>query len=214
MSARTYDPHAGNAWPGPFDPDTLTSYDPTLQITRTLFSRRRAPTELHASTELAITIDGSCHGNGTPSARGAYGIWFGPESRHNHAALCCLNCTPTPQSNQVAEIDARLRARKYVVNAMTLWVWGWAQNGWMVAGRGRPVANQRHMQLLHDMCLELEDDGIQVQFWRVDRMYVQEADRLANSALDEAAGCNCSQHPPAPVRKNRRRFNRKHPSRS
>lgn len=195
---RTYLPQ------GRFDPPNLTCYDPTIQLTR-LQECTRNTTNLAPTNEIAITIDGACRGNGTNQARGAWGVYFGPRSQHNSRGLLQNG----PQTNQRAEIVAAIKAldimepiiRHYTANwgmdldivlvtdsdylamSMTQWVWNWLQNGWTSANGG-PVVNGQLLELLHDRIERLENTGTSVKFWRVSRDFTQEADRLANEALD------------------------------
>ncbi|KAF8457041.1 ribonuclease H-like domain-containing protein [Kalaharituber pfeilii] len=203
---RTFYPDEGTSWPGPFDPPNITRYEPDLQLSRLMFSAIHNPTTMLPGHGIAIKIDGSCHGNGTPHAKAAWGAYFGPGSRYNSNGRVAQSHA---QTSQVAEILAAINAinivkpvldnllqerrivpdvvlvtdSEYLAKSMSEWVFGWMENGW-VAENGRPVVNAGLLQRLHDRIEEVTEDGIDVKFWRVSREWVQEADRLANAALE------------------------------
>ncbi|KAH0564836.1 hypothetical protein GP486_001772 [Trichoglossum hirsutum] len=72
----------------------------------------------------------------------------------------------------------------YLTKSMSEYVYNWVNNGWMNA-KGTPVVNGRSLEKLHDTIADLESEGKRVRFWRVSRDQNQEADDLANEALDE-----------------------------
>lgn len=75
---------------------------------------------------------------------------------------------------------------KYLVNAMTDWIFKWEDNGYLNA-RGLPVTNGG---LFRELALAVEDsndDDVDVQFWHVPRELNGEADCLANAALNGVA---------------------------
>ncbi|KAK7052584.1 ribonuclease H-like protein [Favolaschia claudopus] len=145
-----------------------------------------------------ISIDGACSGNGTPSARAAVGVYFGPSSPHNVS-----RSISGVQTSQRAEILAAIRALRkaktllqddtsvgaivllcdsqYVVGAMTEWIFGWKENGWKNANK-KPVENKVDFEELDALIEELEEDGLDVKFWLVGREDNVHADQLAKAA--------------------------------
>lgn len=154
---------------------------------------------------IIVAVDGACRGNGTAAARSSIGIFFGHESTLNHRALLA-NSRAT---NQVAELCADIVALEraleieqtgimrglgqvvvksdsdYRVKGMTEWIFKWEGNNYTNA-KGTPVTNAEFFKLLQELVLELNKLEVEVLFWHVARARDQEADALANSALD---GC-------------------------
>lgn len=62
---------------------------------------------------LFVHIDGACPGNGTKSAIGGIGIYFGSASCYNHSALINRNIIRPPTSQQV-ELTAAIRALEII----------------------------------------------------------------------------------------------------
>ncbi|KAI1767937.1 ribonuclease H-like domain-containing protein [Hypoxylon sp. FL1150] len=131
---------------------------------------------------VVVSIDGACCGNGTPSARAAWGVYFGPNSPHNDCGLL----DPTlPQTSTRAEIEA-LTDSDYLVKAMSRWIKGWIENGGRKAGGG-PVAHFQVLKDIHEFIEEMtygDEGGLYSKFWHVPRAQNPEADTLANRALD------------------------------
>jgi ribonuclease HI len=152
-----------------------------------------------------IRIDGACRDNGKPTARASWGVFVGPGSRYN---ACGRLEADLPQTSSRAEIEALSHAldavrnitkndyslsevkiasdSEYLVNAMSRWIEGWIEGGGL-GSRRRPVAHFGKLKAIHEKLDEMEygdDGGIHVQFWHVPREKNQEADALANEALD------------------------------
>ncbi|KAH0368561.1 ribonuclease H-like protein, partial [Aureobasidium melanogenum] len=62
---------------------------------------------------LFVHVDGACPGNGTKSAIGGIGIYFGPSSPYNHSALINRNNVQPPTSQQ-AELTAATHALQII----------------------------------------------------------------------------------------------------
>lgn len=146
-------------------------------------------------SSVVISVDGACSSNGTPSARAGLGVYFGPGSPYNMSAR--ISGT---QTSQRAEIRAAVRGleraagllqddfsirrlvvmsdSQYVVQGMTEWVFRWRDNGWKDA-RGHEVANATDLKELDELIERLAEDGIDVEFWKVDREDNTQADELA-----------------------------------
>jgi ribonuclease HI len=108
-----------------------------------------------------IYTDGSCLGNGSANARGAYGIYFGPYCSWNFGGLLPLQAR---QSNNSAEIvaitEALLSANrhnhsqveirtdsKFLITCIQTLVPDWLRSGWKTSA-GKPVINQLEFEEL------------------------------------------------------------------
>ncbi|KAJ6619995.1 ribonuclease H-like domain-containing protein [Mycena sp. CBHHK59/15] len=200
--------HLGTTVTGPrtFEPSPALSdrspaniVSPSSPFSNIFFSTMREPEKKLVDTRtVLISVDGACAGNGTPSARAGVGIFFGPNSPHNVS-----EAISGPQTNQRAEILAATKAlrkasnlledvisvskivllcdSKYVVGAMTEWVFAWKENGWKNA-KGGQVENKADFQELDAAIEKLEEDGLDVKFWLVGRENNAQADQLAKAA--------------------------------
>lgn len=200
---RYFDPLFSTAWTGPVNPATLIDYDPEAQVSNTLFSTVYNPTELEPmSSSIAIFVDGACLHKGKGSeARAGYGIFFGNGSKYNSHGLVDSDLK---QTSQVAEIVAALKAleivdevwknvglmevvlvsdSEYLVKSMCEYIWKWLKNGFK-ASTGKKVENEVLLKKLHERIEQLSEEGAQVKFWHVKRDMNQDADILANVALD------------------------------
>ena len=153
---------------------------------------------------IIIAVDGACRDNGYPNARAAYGVYFNIDSEYNSAGLL----DEGPMTNQRAEITAAIEACKlcyqmvntpnfpqetkqvviksdsaYLVNSMVEYVEKWRLNNY-TSSRGRPVVNVDLLRDLDERVVWLEDEGVNMRFWHVPRAQNQQADKLANAALD------------------------------
>lgn len=72
---------------------------------------------------------------------------------------------------------------EYLVKGMTSWIMKWKKNGFRTS-TGAKVVNKEYFELLERLVVELNGLGVEVRFWHVPREYNQEADALANKALD------------------------------
>lgn len=154
--------------------------------------------------EIVIAVDGACRFNGRRDIRppASCGVFVGTNFPYNRSIL--LNAVYT---NQVAELKAGLNGllaamqvieenpehffdtvvikadSEYLVRGMTEWVHRWQHNGWRTAN-GRVVVNRDHFEELMEAVNELIDMNVKVLFWHVRKEFNEEADRLANTALD------------------------------
>jgi hypothetical protein len=71
----------------------------------------------------------------------------------------------------------------YLVNSMVDYIVTWKRNGFINA-RGHPVASRDLIEMIDDICYELNWHGFQARFWHVPRSQNMQADKLANAALD------------------------------
>lgn len=182
-------------------------------ITYTAAKQVRQLQEIHPRTKtveldrftVVVSIDGACRDNGKPTARASWGVYFGPGSRYNSSGRLSPDL---PQTNSRAEIEALSRAidtirvfshqdmtlqkikircdSEYLCQAMSMWIEGWIENGGR-RSNGRAVAHFDKLAEIHKMLDDMtygDDGGLDFQFWHVPREENQEADRLANRALD------------------------------
>jgi ribonuclease HI len=152
------------------------------------------------SNMIGMYVDGACSGNGEPWAKAGYGVYIGPNSRHN-----CSGTLPDDElhTSQRAEITAALRAldqideikehtsinsfiiasdSAYLVNSVTDYIFKWRENGWITSS-GKGVANIDLLRDLDDRLDNLQDARISVLFWKVDRSENEDADELAKMAI-------------------------------
>jgi hypothetical protein len=104
---------------------------------------------------ILVFIDGACARNGTPSATGGYGVYWGPDSYYN---VCKPLKASQPQTSQRAELTAAIVALNqiereskewdepsnfyilvsdsaYLVNSMTDYVYKWRENDYTAGHR-------------------------------------------------------------------------------
>ncbi|KAJ9602157.1 hypothetical protein H2200_013277 [Cladophialophora chaetospira] len=191
-------------------PPNALQYERKEQISR-LRMRSTGPETCRVGVDtIVIAIDGACRGNGSPGARASYGLYFGPDSPRNDYG--CLEASAS-HTNQAAEIRAAIEAinaaqrimykqgfrrdptnlivlqtdSSYLVHSIDRHIYKWRENDF-TNSRGRAVANGEAFNTLDHLIYGLETKGIQVQFWLLPRELNQNADRLANMALDDPTG--------------------------
>ncbi len=141
---------------------------------------------------LRVWCDGCCLDNGRPTARGGIGVYVSPRLMLSERLMGV-------QTNQRAEIVAAIRGveyvmaseaelngkqllvitdSRYVVDAMTDWVWKWRDNGWR-NNRGEPVTNATDFQRLDLLLCALEERGVTVMLRHISRHLNAKADELA-----------------------------------
>jgi ribonuclease HI len=151
---------------------------------------------------IGLFVDGACPGNGHPWAQGAYGVYFGEVSRYNQWGKVP---EPPVHTSQRAELWAAIVGMeqiwecwldhqditeyiivtdsRYVVNSISYYIYKWQMNGWMTS-MGTNVANQDLIRRLDNLLGKYSNRGIFVYFWAVNRSETEEADELANRALN------------------------------
>jgi|SRR5277367_1194649 ribonuclease HI len=176
-----------------------------------LFKEDSEGTLLHlfsSSRVIGVYIDGACPGNGTPRAKGGYGVYFGSDSQFNVSKPLKEN---SPQTSQRAELTAALVALNqierivkiardngtnlnpfiimtdsaYLVNSLTSYIYKWQNNDY-TAATGRQVANRDLFERVDDKLDAMANgrQGIDVLFWKVDRSDNEDADGLAREGAD------------------------------
>ncbi|KAL8734426.1 MAG: hypothetical protein Q9181_003206 [Wetmoreana brouardii] len=162
--------------------------------------------------DIVVAVDGACRDNGYPEAKSAYGIYFAVDSPHNVGSIitdsthssqraelrACLEAVGKVRDMEdvlestgepVDGLDGHLRHliikadSAYLVRGITEYIEKWRTNGYKTA-RGTPVVNADLFQRLDREVETMKDMGVHVRFWQVPRAYNQEADKLANAALD------------------------------
>ena len=163
----------------------------------------RSDVQVQGHPTIGVYIDGACPGNGTPTAKGSYGVYFAPNSPYNTSGKLP---TDFPQTSQRAELIAALIALEqiqtvnetyrslelfiiitdsdYLVNSIGKYIMNWKRNNWISASR-KEIVNR---DLFERLDLKLEElynrqHDIDILWWKVDRSENTEADRLANWAL-------------------------------
>jgi ribonuclease HI len=204
---RLYDP-SDDPCTYPIPLSQLVFYNTDKKISQLRMKVRSKPDPLPDETSIVVFIDGACRDNGHPTARASYGVYFGPNSPHN---TCGLLHQSLPQTSIRAEIEAFSKALAivreitdvdlklshikfatdsiFLVDAMSRWMERWIE-GDGVGSNGRQVAHFQVLKQLHETLdyMEYSDEagGREAQFWHVSRDMNQEADALANMALDES----------------------------
>lgn len=154
---------------------------------------------------LHIYTDGSCRGNGTPTALSGCGVWFGDGDARNVSAALPW----PPHTNQRAELGAVLLAlhavlasplrgagvsltsdSKYCVEGITSWVAKWEAKDWRRYDGG-PVANLDLWQAVRAAMLALDKRGTALRLtWtkgHASDAGNEAADKLASAAVRRVA---------------------------
>lgn len=184
------------------DPSELVVYNEAKQLSQLKY--RAGEPEINKSS-MVVHIDGACRGNGSPTARASYGVYFGPDSCYNlHGELFVHRLLTSTLAEIMALVDAiaaidkicakdtRLNDVKivtdsaFLVDSMSKWIYRWLESGG-IGSTGRQVTYWEDFDIIHEKLDEMEhrdSGGIKVQFWHVPREKNREADALANAALD------------------------------
>ncbi len=143
-----------------------------------------------------IYTDGACRGN---PGRGGWGVLlrYGEHERRLYGA------DPSTTNNRM-ELTAAIRGlealtkscrvnlttdSRYVMQGITEWLPNWKQRGWKTAGR-KPVKNVDLWQRLDELVIGHQIDWQWVQ-GHSGHPENEEADRLANQAIDELELQSC-----------------------
>ena len=158
--------------------------------------------ERYHSDSIFVAVGGACARNGSPSARGAIGVYFAKDSCLNISAPSAVryNCT-----SQIAELEACIWGlhvvrwlifykckwvsqviiksdSSYLIKGMTEHVYRWRANGYK-NHLGKDVVNADFFKMLDNDMLDLSRCGIHVRLWHVPCSRNQEADGLAIKAI-------------------------------
>jgi len=149
-------------------------------------------------------VDGACRGDGYVGARASYGVFVShyAEDLNRKGPVPALS----PQTNQYAELFATMQALEviheliiagedlthviiktdshHVAQAMSSFIWKWTANGYR-NWKGQPLMNGRAFKYVHEKVVLLEKEyGIRVSFYLVERRFNEQANALANAALN------------------------------
>jgi ribonuclease HI len=128
---------------------------------------------LHTNHRPVVYADGSCSNNGTHTAAGGVGVFWGSGNQYNVSEKLC-----GPQTNQRAEVVAACRALEtaieqnhkevelrtdssYTIKAMTEWIGNWSKNGWKTYGGG-DVKNKEDFIRLNNLCERVKVNWVHV----------------------------------------------------
>ncbi|KAJ5725476.1 uncharacterized protein N7483_006833 [Penicillium malachiteum] len=156
-----------------------------------------------------VYTDGACLGNGTANPRAGCGIVFRPESHSadNYVRFALESKGPRndlhPQTSNRAELRAVIAACQfriwsgegfktmviatdsvYVVEGITTWIIGWIRREWRTNSRNL-VKNRDLWECLLGEIERADEEGLDIQFWRIPREWNTDADRHAKIAAAE-----------------------------
>lgn len=157
---------------------------------------------------IIVAIDGACRGNGTARAKASIGVYFGQGNRSSNksetlprrdatsqrAELCAalrtvrfVHSSKRDPSVDVRTYPSRLIMKTdsdYLVKSMTDYIFKWETNDYTNV-KGTVVQNADLFRALFKAIRRLKRDKLYtVAFWKVPRYENEDADRLANAALD------------------------------
>ncbi|KAJ7929606.1 hypothetical protein B0H13DRAFT_2310529 [Mycena leptocephala] len=154
---RTFEP-----CPALSDRSPANIVSPSSPFSNIYFSTFREPQKKILDTRtVLISVDGACSGNGTPSARA--GPTSGDSIRDQSSAKGLNSAGGRDQRGCIV----LLCDSKYVVGAMTEWIFAWKDNGWKNANGGR-VENKADFQELDTVIERLEEMALMSSFGWLD----------------------------------------------
>jgi ribonuclease HI len=112
---RVFDPLQDDAHCG-IPADQLIVYEPDREFQHIRYMIPSTGESFPLRLSIVVSIDGACRGNGTPSARAAWGVYFGPQSSHNSCEVLDLSLT---QTSTRAEIEALSKALDIICNLVS-----------------------------------------------------------------------------------------------
>lgn len=146
-----------------------------------------------------VFIDGACLANGTPHARGGYGVYFAANSRYNTQGPLPRNERQTSQRAELLSCFVALEQiekfylehqrqvqtavivtdSSYIVESLTKYIYNWRENGYMSVS-GDPVRNRDLFEQIDEKLEDMNEmHNIEVLFWKIDRSENENANRLA-----------------------------------
>ncbi|KAI1012224.1 hypothetical protein LB503_004339 [Fusarium chuoi] len=176
--------------------DVLLAYSPHIGMQRIRYFA--GPYQLKKDvSSVVIQIDGVCRGNET-RYRGAWGVFFGPESQYNKSGLLPPDA---PQTSTYAELYALVIALEtirdevplcpervfimsdssYVAHAFTEYMSVWRQNGRIRAAHWNFVME---IKGIIDEVPWSSDRNMEFKFWHAPRELNLDANALANRAFN------------------------------
>ncbi|KAI1158509.1 RNase H domain protein [Nemania serpens] len=203
----------GQVFPTEFTPRSALVKPTTLFRARAHGSGTRYIHQDDAEKQLIFTR-GACLNNGQQNVKAGWAFVSGPGSHGGppHTTSGRLETAgpfgePSHQSIHRAELRAviaALRSRAwnndgvktiviatdsdYVTMGATMWAKSWIKKDWVKCGR--PVKNRDLWEVLLGEAEELDEQGVSVQFWQIQRDWNTVADAAAKEAAaeDEAVG--------------------------
>ncbi|KAM7219095.1 hypothetical protein V8F06_005533 [Rhypophila decipiens] len=170
-----------------------------VRVTPSICERERKP------IAMAVYIDGACRRNGTSYPRASSGVYFGPDIRHNDWG--CVS-REREQTSICGEIEGLYRAIRILylekqpggnfASVPTAWIFTDCeqlislvskirilQDGKMPKKPDVAITYFQQLDVIARIWDGLEDAGLCLQLELIPRSYNEEADKLANRALDE-----------------------------
>ncbi|MCJ1226471.1 hypothetical protein MMC12_003123 [Toensbergia leucococca] len=149
-----------------------------------------------------IAVKGACRGFGTPNARAAIGVYVAIWSAWNLS----MRLNWSAPTRRKAELMACLAALKraeiikggamtglsqvfvktdsvYLHRGVTNGILEWRANGWL-DDNGQPIMNGALFRLIEEASIRLDSMGVEFLICRIPRSRNQEANALANAALN------------------------------
>ena len=160
------------------------------------------------TTMFLIYTDGACLNNGGANPRAGCSFVFSTSaSKPGYVRFRLEDQGPTGEVHQQTSNRAELRAviaalrfrswqgegfdnlvvatdSEYVVEGATSWVRGWLRRDWRTS-TGAPVKNRDLWECLLGDIARLNDEGLEIEFWRIPRDWNQEADFHAKHAASD-----------------------------
>jgi ribonuclease HI len=153
---------------------------------------------------IVVAIDNAYQSDGRTNTKASYGVYFNISSTFNMAGLLGEGC----MTNERAELSAAIESFRaclqilcdtkysekitqvvikscsaYLVSSMVIYVEEWRSNNFKDS-RGRAIVNEDLLHSLDNLVLDLEKVGLEVRFWLVSCAQNQQANKLANAALE------------------------------
>ncbi|KAL2642452.1 hypothetical protein R1flu_010039 [Riccia fluitans] len=203
---RICDPARGSSFHSRL-PSDIVIFDPDSELSYLQFSTKEEPLTLRMKKDqVVIAIRGACRGNGTCTAKAAYGVFFGRASSHNKYGLLPEDEQHTSQNAEIyaARMVLDLAGKmfqdnptvkginlitgsSFLTKAMTDQIHEWLENWFVTSSRGPAsrITNADAIRHLNQTIESLESGGLSVRFWLVRKDQNADADTLANLAFND-----------------------------
>ncbi|KAI1423447.1 RNase H domain protein [Xylaria sp. FL1777] len=156
------------------------------------------------SLKALVFTDGACLNNGKPTSQAGWAVVYGPGLIvHDHLENTGPFGHESIQTNNRAELRAVIEALRildwpgecfntlviatdseYVAFGATQWVKTWIENGWQTASNA-DVKNRDLWDILLGEVERWRENGLSVQFWRIDRAWNKVANEAAKMAAEQ-----------------------------
>ncbi|PKY04809.1 ribonuclease H-like protein, partial [Aspergillus campestris IBT 28561] len=202
----------GRVIPTAFDPPGVTDLPGSLFSPKFTYGARPRVCRFidrTNATRFLIYTDGACLDNGGANPRAGCSFVFKPSGSRSEGftRFPLENEGPTGEVHQKTSNRAELRAviaalrfrawegeglstlviatdSGYVAEGATSWVRGWLRRGWRTS-TGAAVKNRDLWECLLGEIERCDEDGLQIEFWRISRRWNKEADYHAKHAASE-----------------------------